>query len=242
MKPYYEDDWVTLYHADARELQLPADVLITDPPYGAQLTTKTTGRRWNGKRSETFNTPASVVYDDSAEHVRTLISSVVLPQIALCDRALIFTGTTMLYDYPPPASIGCVFTPAGTGCSAWGFTGMHPVRFYGRDPYLVDQRGGRLNSFSAGAESNSVRWDHPCPKPMPWLRWAVNRASRPGETIIDPFAGTGTTLRAAKDLGRRSIGIEIEEHYCAQIVQRLAQEVLPLDQPELIQETFSVGA
>jgi site-specific DNA-methyltransferase (adenine-specific) len=60
------------------------------------------------------------------------------------------------------------------------------------------------------------------------MRALVELLSEPGETILDPYCGTGTTLRAAKDLGRKAIGIEIEERYCEIAVKRLAQEVLPL--------------
>lgn len=67
---------------------------------------------------------------------------------------------------------------------------------------------------------------HPCPKPLSVALMLVDNVSSPGETIIDPFMGSGTTLRAAKDLGRRAIGIEIEEKYCEIAVNRLAQDVL----------------
>lgn len=69
---------------------------------------------------------------------------------------------------------------------------------------------------------------HPCEKPLALVSHALTVSSRPGDTILDPFMGSGTTLRAAKDLGRRAIGIELEERYCEIAVKRLAQEVLPL--------------
>jgi site-specific DNA-methyltransferase (adenine-specific) len=63
---------------------------------------------------------------------------------------------------------------------------------------------------------------------MKWMRWAVTRASRPGEVVLDPFGGSGTTARACKDLGRRCILIEQEERYCEIAVRRLQQEVFDL--------------
>jgi DNA modification methylase len=68
--------------------------------------------------------------------------------------------------------------------------------------------------------------DHPSPKPYEAMRWLVS--SLPGNVILDPFMGSGTTLRAAKDLGRRAIGIELEERYCEIAAKRMAQTVLPL--------------
>jgi site-specific DNA-methyltransferase (adenine-specific) len=70
--------------------------------------------------------------------------------------------------------------------------------------------------------------DHPNEKPVPIITKLLNLGSLPGEIIIDPFMGSGTTLRAAKDLGRKAIGIEIEEKYCEIAAKRLEQEVLSL--------------
>lgn len=70
--------------------------------------------------------------------------------------------------------------------------------------------------------------DHPATMPIELARRAIQAGSRPGDIILDPFMGSGTTLRAAKDLGRKAIGIELEEQWCETAVQRLAQEVLAL--------------
>jgi DNA modification methylase len=78
------------------------------------------------------------------------------------------------------------------------------------------------------------KWDHhtgiekahPCPKPLELMRKLINIFSLEGETVLDPFSSSGTTLRAAKDLGRKFIGIEVIPEYVALSNKRLAQEVL----------------
>jgi DNA modification methylase len=68
--------------------------------------------------------------------------------------------------------------------------------------------------------------EHPCPKPVRLFTWLIEQPSEATHTIINPFMGSGTTLRGAKDLGRKAIGIEIEENYCEIAAKRIAQEVL----------------
>lgn len=225
--PYYDRNGITIYHGDCREILplLTADVTITDPPYGIGLVTKTSDFRGSARFDGGESLRASVLYDDDPAHVRSLIADVMPLLLAATPRALVFPGPAMLWQYPEPRSIGCVYTPNGAGRTAWGFQCMHPVLFYGSDPYLQDGKGGRPNSYR-DEQPNRDHVDHPCPKPIKWMRWAVTRASRDGETVLDPFMGSGTTLRAAADLGRRAIGIEINEDYCRIAVERLRQGVL----------------
>lgn len=82
----------------------------------------------------------------------------------------------------------------------------------------------RFFSYSIAA-TNKERGSHPTPKPLALMTWCISQVEG-AQTILDPFMGSGTTLRAAKDLGRKAIGIEIEERYCEVAVKRLAQEVL----------------
>jgi site-specific DNA-methyltransferase (adenine-specific) len=228
VKPYYQDAHTTIYLGDCREILPslePVDLVLTDPPYGVNLTTKTSDYRDSRFFDHGESLKASVLYEDSPEHVRGLIAEVMPAILAMAKRAVIFCGPKNMWAYPEPAAIGSVFTMAGAGRSPWGFQCTHPVLFYGKDPYLEDGKGSRPNSLKDD-QPNREHFDHPCPKPIGWMRWAISRASRDGETILDPFMGSGTTLRAAKDLGRKAIGIEIEEKYCEIAAKRMSQEVL----------------
>jgi site-specific DNA-methyltransferase (adenine-specific) len=233
MTPYYEQDGITIYHGDCRELLPeigPVDLVLTDPPYGINLVTKTSDYRQSANFDNGQSLKATTLYSDEPDAIRELIARVMPVVLEISDRAMIFCGQKMLWAYPEPRAIGCVFNPAGAGRSSWGFQLMHPILYYGSDPYLQDGKGGHPSSFR-DEQPNTERIDHPCPKPLKWMRWAVARASREGETILDPFMGSGTTLRAAKDLGRKAIGIEIEERYCEIAAKRLQQSVMALEIP-----------
>jgi site-specific DNA-methyltransferase (adenine-specific) len=227
VKPYYEHAGITIYHGDCREVLpgLKADVGITDPPYGVGLVKKTSDYRQSKDFDGGLSLMASTLYQDTPEHIAALIADFMPLLLAAVDRALIFPGTRMLWHYPEPAAMGSVYTPNGAGGSPWGFQCSHPILYYGKDPYLADGKGSRPNGFRT-EQPNREHFDHPCPKPLPWMRWAVARASREGETILDPFLGSGTTAVAAKALDRRCIGIELEERYCEVAARRLQQEVL----------------
>ena len=214
MTPYYEHAGITIYHGDCRDV-LPlvcADVLVTDPPYGVKFQGKAT--KHTTKKTGGYTT------DDCAD----IGPSVICALISTIKRALVFPGIRNLHRYPAASDIGCVYCPSGAGIGAWGFTCFHPVLFYGQRPTNV------LRPTSIQSFDTSDPCGHPCPKPFRWMKWAIGMVTLPGDVVLDPFAGSGTTLEAAKLLGHSAIGIEIEERYCEIAAKRLAQEVLQLEQ------------
>jgi len=217
MRPYYQDDAVTIYHGDSRELLTPdfqmVDATITDPPYGVEL-----GSRPNNGRERIGYTQ----FADTPDFIKNTVIPIISMCIVLSKRVVVTPGTRNCFKYPEPNEIGAVFNPAGAGMGRWGFTCFQPILYYGKDP---NPGHWTPNSFQTSALSEAEADEHPCPKPLAWMNWLVKKGSLEGETILDPFMGSGTTLRAAKDLGRKAIGIEIEERYCEIAAKRMAQEV-----------------
>jgi site-specific DNA-methyltransferase (adenine-specific) len=209
IKPYYSHNGIVILHGDCREI-LPGlpkvDAVITDPPYGVSFEGK------NTKHTRRIDEGYTVSDSDIGVDVVRLA-------LAFAARGLVFPGIRLMFKYPEPDDIGAVYCPSGAGIGRWGFTCFHPVLFYGKRPGAGCYPAG-IESFDT-AEKNG----HPCPKPLRWMKWAVGLASMEGETILDPFMGSGTTLVAAKNLGRKAIGIEIEERYCEIAAKRLSQEV-----------------
>jgi site-specific DNA-methyltransferase (adenine-specific) len=222
MTPYYEHNGITIYHGDCRDVldSITADVLVTDPPYGVNLGHHGAA---NEKRSGWLAKKPYSLYDDTPVNFRTVVVPAIRHALAKVDRGVVFAAGHMIHEYPNPAAIGGVFLPAACGRNPWGFQSLAHCLFYGTAPDL--QKGSKATAISSSESANTVV-GHPCPKPLGWMRWAVDLASMTGETVLDPFMGSGTTLRAAKDLGRQAIGIEIEERYCEIAAKRLSQEVL----------------
>ncbi len=219
MKPYYEDDSCTIYHGDCREIlpSLEADVLVTDPPYG--IAWKQHGGGVNGK------TRGSRRHGGIAGDADTSLRDEVLS--AWCGPAAVFGS----FRAPFPADVRqtLIFRKspdAGLMGSVTGFrTDADPIFLLGPWPKRDAERSSVIES-RIGLQRLQQGPSHPHAKPGDVL--AVLIAACPPGTILDPFMGSGTTLRAAKDLGRKAIGIEIEEKYCEIAAQRLGQEVLDL--------------
>ena len=213
MSPYYNHAGVTIYHGDCREVigNLSFDVLITDPPYGVSFEGK--------KTKHTTTMSGGYTTGDDAE----VGPEIVALALASVKRALVFPGIRLMFKYPQPQDVGCVYCPSGAGIGPWGFTCFHPVLYYGKRP------SSALFPTSIQSFATNDMAGHPCPKPLAWMKWAVKVACAENETVLDPLCGSGTTLEAAKIAGLQAIGIEIEEKYCEIAAKRLSQEVLSFE-------------
>jgi site-specific DNA-methyltransferase (adenine-specific) len=215
VKPYYQDDAVTIYHGDCREIlpDIEADVLVTDPPYGtaARLTRGRTAGRWKG---------ATVANDHSVEARDSMLSMWVA-------RPAIVFGS---WKQPRPSGFRAVLVwdkgnHVGSGDLAFPWKASSWEEIYVLGEGFTGSRTAGVLRFNA-ISPNFVKRDHPTEKPIRLMRELVSKC--PKGTVLDPFMGSGTTLRAAKDLGRKAIGIELEERYCEIAAQRCAQDVLDL--------------
>ncbi len=223
MTPYYEETGITIYHADARELMghLAADVIVTDPPYGVNLGEYTGTSRYKNKPYA--NLP------DSPDYVRSVCVPIIEHGLGIVDRLAMTPGNRCMWMYPQPDDVGIWYNPASTNRGRWGFSYANAfIFFYGKDPHNIGQ--GMIPNSVSGACDSVAGIDHPCPKPLQFMRWLVKRVTLTGDVVLDPFAGSGTTLIAAKILGLRAIGIEIEERYCELAVKRLSQGVMDLQE------------
>lgn len=233
MKAYYEHDGITIYHGDCREV-LPTlapdsvDLVLTDPPYGVRYVTS-----W---RLRTDKLVAPIEGDESLNALRD--------SLPVIDRTLL--NNRHVYCFSSPLLLGdAVDAIHGVwpvkGVLVWdkgdrGTVGDLEAGYGVCFENIIYATKGR-RALNGPRPRNVYRYDwsgtldpvHPAVKPVGLLQWLVTKSTNAGETILDPFMGSGTTLRAAKDLGRRAIGIEIEERYCEIAARRLEQAVLPFE-------------
>ena len=216
MKPYYQDTAVTIYHGDCREIlpTLPkVDLVLTDPPYLA----KDIG----------VNKRIGLVNGDLSKSKYKSFCKSWFKETKKTTKRIVFTpGNHHMWCYPEPRWVLCWNKPGAVSYHAYGgYSAWEPILIYGDLP-----KGCRIpNDVLTYTPSNFIKdllVEHPCPKNFALWKRLVGMISLEGETILDPFMGSGTTLRAAKDLGRKAIGIEIEEKYCEISARRMAQEVL----------------
>lgn len=216
--PYYADDSVTLYHGDCREV-LPTldavDLVLTDPPYGINYVSNSGAGK--GTRPIT---------NDGARLSLWLYRSVF--PLLRAQHVLWFTR----WDAWPDvwAEMGQWFPLRGMLVWDKGTPGMGDLNHWGLSYELIASAG--TGKISGGRDGSILRHNtvpsrvriHPTEKPVSLLSYLITKLE--AEMILDPFAGSGSTLFAASRLGRKAIGVEFDERYCEAIAKRLDQGAL----------------
>jgi len=220
--PYYEDDLVTLYHGDCREITawLEADVLVTDPPYGrAWRQGRIEGKGGNRRPSDVSASHQGIANDLTTELRDFMLGEWSGPAAVFGDLLLAPpVGTQQVLIYRKPNSAGV------RGATAGHRRDVEAIYLLGWWSGL----GGRSSVLDAGyanVATGPAATGHPHAKSNATMQHLVSLAAD-GTTIADPFAGSGSTLFAAKVLGRRAVGVELEERYCEIAAKRLTQDTL----------------
>lgn len=234
MRPsiYYQDEAVTLWLGDCLSVlpTLPpgcADLIVTDPPYGQNYE--------SNHRAETFGPIAG----DTDTTVA--VAGIRAALVALRKKRHVYVFGR--YDFAglpltDPAELiwDKAIQSAGDLTSPWGVQHEY-IQFMTYVPSAANRDGGmgrlaarlRRGSILRHQRPNSGQVRHPTEKPVPLLRELIESSSCIGETVLDPFAGVGSTLVAARLEGRKAIGIELEERYCEVAARRLQQSVMSLE-------------
>jgi len=224
LKPYYSSGGIEIYHCDCRELipSLPdIDLVLTDPPY-SDVTHE-------GARTGSIFDELVDFSPVSAEFLRDVYSSL-SPKLKSWLVAFMDWRHIASLEKEPPG--GLRFVRFGIWVKPNGapqFTGDRPATGW-EGIGIFHREGGKMSWNGGGRHAvfiyNKINGSHPTEKPLPLVSELISLFSNPGDLIFDPFMGSGTTLRAAKNLGRRAIGCEINEAYCEVAARKLQQEVL----------------
>jgi DNA modification methylase len=219
VKPYYCDNAVTLYHGDCLEITewLAADVLVTDPPYGIDWVQPAYsftqgGNVYETRRDDGIANDTSTAARDAACKAMQGKPQVVFGSPLLAPPA----GTKQVLTWKKPLNSGLFGTVGGFRRDTESIYLLGPWPKMPPDHSSIVVTGGSVNA--AGFVG------HPHAKPVGLLESLILRC--PPGSIADPFAGSGSTLVAARNLGRKSIGVELEERYCELIAKRLDQMCL----------------
>lgn len=236
MDPYYQDSAVQIFLGDCLEImpQLgKVDSAITDPPYEEEAHTLQRRAKKHGGVMEV----EPLEFDAITEEER--IASALLLSEKVRRWALVFCQieAAMLWRESFNGSMNyrrsCIWVkpdgmPQYSGDRpGMGYETIVAMHTKGKSTWNGRGRHGVFTVNKADGWPNGA--PHPTTKPQKLMRLLVKLFTDPDETILDPFMGAGSTLRAAKDLGRRAIGIEKKERHCETAANRMSQEVLPLE-------------
>lgn len=210
MRPYYEHAGITIYHADARDILhlLDYDVVCADPPYWISHPTNYASR---GRSKLATCTDYIPVFEDDRPFD---------PSFLIDSRQVILWGANHFADKLPPSGGWLVWDkerPDDLDQATCELAWTNCIKGVRRFRHL-------WNGMMRASEHKPLV--HPTQKPVALMQWALSLRWITEGTVCDPYMGSGATLVAAKNLGRKAIGIEREERYCEIAAKRLGQEVL----------------
>ena len=229
MKPYYSDDYVQLWHGDCREITewLAADVLCSDPPYGVGYAG---GKRGGSGRMSRGCVREVVVGDEDFSAAIAALEMWGTKPVAMCanHRSLPWT-LAAVYKRLSKVRVATWHKTNAGGNSGNPWLADVEFAVCGVTEWPGVERSGLISArrFTGNPAWNSSpdAYLHPTQKPVLVMETLIDLM--PPGAIADPFAGSGSTLIAAKLQGRKAIGVEIEERYCEIAARRLAQDALP---------------
>ena len=221
MTPYFQQEGVTLYHADCRDVAVSCDLIVTDPPYGQEFVSGRSGGKWGMLRG-----------DNDAEGVEGALFSA-LKGLRRGRHVYIFSGRLDLSQLPLCGIAELIWDKGMIGMgdltSPWG--PQHEKIVFATYEMSKANREKGYGNLSArlrkGSVVRSLRPNsggvkhHPTEKPVDILRQLIESSSVMGETVYDPFSGSGSTLISALMEDRRAVGCEIDERYCEVAAKRL---------------------
>lgn len=248
-EPYYSDEHVTLYHGDCLEVMQalePGSVhhVITDPPYSEHVHGNSRSGRMRpaNDRGGRYGADTRRNVDLGFDHLSNEERAQAAAHFArLATRwVMAFSDVESAHLWADDlANAGLNYVRTGAwikiGCTPQ-FSGDRPAT--GHESITICHQPGRKRWNGGGKHAI---WSHPIvlgrgrtggvrlhttQKPKPLMLELIGQFTDEGETILDPYAGSGTTLDAAKQLGRKAIGVELEERYCEIAARRLSQGVL----------------
>ena len=214
MKPYYSDEWVTIWHGDCREV-LPGlgrfGAIVTDPTWPNASVPLFGSEDPSGMMADMFS-----ALDGLPDRLSVQLG---------CDSDPRFLGAVP--DGLPFFRVAWLELVRMAYRGRLGHTG--DVGYLFGDPPPVTKGRQIVPGRITDADPSGKQSGHPCPRKIAHVAWLVNRWTDHADIVLDPFAGSGTTGVACRDLGRRCVLIEIEERYCEMAADRCTQEVLALN-------------
>ncbi len=262
IKPYYEDEAVTIYHADCLDV-LPSlsdiHLTVTSPPYDDIRTYEGYEFDWRKTMrglSEVTAKGGVVVWNVADQTINGSETGTSFRQaLYMMDECRMYLHDTMIYmktgvtfpdanRYLPAFEYMFVFSKgkpnvfnglkdrqnvsAGSDIHSTDRNRDGSMSLKSRQGAIIPEYGLRYNWWYISNPYRRGDPDHPARMPYKMAADHIATWSKKGDTVLDPLAGSGTVLRAAKDLGRKAIGIEIEEKYCEIAANRMSQMVMAL--------------